>query len=95
MDSPWPLPPPFMWRCGRCTILLDRLIRRSTTEPGSSHEQMTLARHITTDHPDEVPETHGADCALCTHYAKHGDIDLWAEHRARSLFMPPGAASSS
>ncbi|NMO33712.1 hypothetical protein HG826_08965 [Streptomyces sp. GMY01] len=93
--SPWPVPPPFMWRCARCTDLLKKLITRSSAGPGSFYEQLTLAKHIVADHPGEVPEPHGEDCALCAHYAKHGDTSLSEEHRVRSLFMLPGAARST
>ncbi|MFF0792923.1 hypothetical protein [Streptomyces spiralis] len=92
--SAWPVPPPFMWQCTRCTDLLQQVILHAITAAGSGSfaEQLTLARHIVADHPDDVPGPHGADCSLCTHYAKHGDVDLWEEHRARDLFMPARAA---
>lgn len=90
--SPWPVPPPFMWECAQCTDLLQLLIVRADSEPGCFSEQLHLAKHIVAQHPDEVPASHGANCSLCTHYAKHGDAGVWEEHRARGLFMPTGAA---
>ncbi|MGW4319807.1 hypothetical protein ACWEMW_11485 [Streptomyces sp. NPDC004684] len=94
--SPWPVPPPFMWRCARCTDLLKKLITRSSAGPGCFSEQLAVAVHVADAHLEDVPPPH-ADCAICVGYQEradaHADVQRhWAEHRARDLFLPEDVA---
>ncbi|MFH8337720.1 hypothetical protein [Streptomyces sp. AM6-12] len=88
-----PVPMPFMFTCDGCWQLLVLLARKVAADAGCFAEQINVARHIATEHPDEVPEPHGDDCPLCPKYAKLPEpADRWAEHRARDLFLPEGVA---
>ncbi|WP_217166721.1 hypothetical protein [Streptomyces sp. AC512_CC834] len=97
----WPVPPPFMWACEGCAELLWLLAPAYTADeadPGRDHVarlQLTLSRHLVDEHPAEVPEPHADGCPLCETYARRADAPvekLWAEHRARGLFLPAVAA---
>lgn len=90
-----PLPPPFMWACAECTTRLRRLAEMWAASEGCLWEQLQVARHIAEAHPEEVPPPHLDDCELCPSYARDAVGDpggVWAEHRTRDLFMPPGIA---
>ncbi|MFJ5999677.1 hypothetical protein [Streptomyces sp. NPDC092370] len=90
-----PLPPPFMWSCIACELFLLRLARKWDDPAGCFWEQLETARHIVESHPGEVPPQHLDGCELCPEYARRGDdhaADVWAQHRARDLFMPPSLA---
>lgn len=90
-----------MWTCQRCAELLGSLVEAFTAsvhhdlDDGALRHQITLATHIAGAHCDEIPPAH-ADCQLCDFYQKQaqsqGFDDLWAEHRARDLFLPPSVA---
>lgn len=99
MASPdLPVPPPFMWDCQRCTQLLLTLpvarvlSSHADLHDGSARCQLMLASHLAHEHPDEIPDPHQDDCLRCAFFAKQpperGIDDLWAEHRARGLFLP-------
>ncbi|MEU8531607.1 hypothetical protein [Streptomyces parvulus] len=97
----WPVPPPFMWACEQCAELLwlfEPAYTADKADPGRDHAarlQVTLSRHVAEDHPSELPAPHTDDCAQCEHYASQADARdaaLWAEHRARGLFLPPLSA---
>ncbi|WP_171075799.1 hypothetical protein [Streptomyces sp. YIM 121038] len=54
-----------------------------------------MARHIAEVHPERVPPQHLDGCELCLGYSRRNDGDVtlvWAQHRARGLFMPPSLA---
>ncbi|WP_328361346.1 hypothetical protein OG800_26345 [Streptomyces sp. NBC_00445] len=90
-----PVPPPFMWGCRECARWLLRLARQWDAPEGCFWEQLQVARHIAEAHPADVPPQHLDDCELCPHYASREDGDaalVWAQHRARELFMPPSIA---
>lgn len=95
-----PLPPPFMWACEQCTEFLDALVAvfRHDAEDvfydGPLRCQIMFAVHLAADHPDEIPAPHMDGCSLCMSYGKRGDTfkKVWAEHRARDLFLPAGIA---
>ncbi|MFM9464175.1 hypothetical protein ACKI1K_15160 [Streptomyces scabiei] len=55
---------------------------------GSFLLQLHLAKHLVSEHPEEVPAAHSDGCELCTVYIAKEDEQLAAEHRARDLFMP-------
>jgi hypothetical protein len=96
-----PVPPPFMWACARCTELLTELgiaFTLSASEAlyeGAVRCQIMLAGHLAHCHPGEIPEPH-EDCQRCDYYRKwseaQGSHDLWLEHRARDLFLPPDSS---
>ncbi|WCN06084.1 hypothetical protein M6G08_30585 [Streptomyces sp. M92] len=93
--SIWPLPPPFMQECLQCRELRLSLIRQADAPAGCWYEREALSRHIASDHPGEVPAAHAKGCQSCPSYALEQDstsIRLWAEHRARDLFMPAHVA---
>ncbi|MCX3064185.1 hypothetical protein [Streptomyces beihaiensis] len=88
-----PLPPPFMFGCGDCARLLCRLARKIDADDGCLTEQLVLAKHLAVAHPDCVPVPHVGGCEPCAYYADHPEAaDVWAEHRARSLFLPAAVA---
>lgn len=97
-----PVPPPFMWACPRCAELLDDLTvaftlsTRHALYEGAVRCQLMLASHLATEHPDDIPAPHADDCLHCVFYREHTDGDgmdvLWAEHRARDLFLPESVA---
>ncbi|MGW4727682.1 hypothetical protein ACWEQC_00510 [Streptomyces shenzhenensis] len=90
-----PIPPPFMWACRECVRWLLRLARTWDAPEGCFWEQLQVARHIAADHREDVPPQHLDDCELCVEYARRDDGDaalVWAQHRARDLFMPPSIA---
>ncbi|TBO59211.1 hypothetical protein EYS09_13265 [Streptomyces kasugaensis] len=90
-----PVPPPFMWGCPECARWLLRLGRQWDAPEGCFWEQLHVARHITAAHPDDVPPQHLDGCDLCPYYARRKDDAaalMWAQHRARDLFMPPSIA---
>lgn len=93
MTPLWPVPPPFMWACGTCTDLLDLLdeaLLVADVSPDSAlSAQIAVARHIVDSHPEPVPGAHD-DCTLCSAYAERESDPggMWAEHRARGLFLP-------
>ncbi|MFJ1731455.1 hypothetical protein [Streptomyces sp. NPDC088254] len=90
-----PLPPPFMWACVECAWFLLRLAQKWDDPEGCFWEQLQTARHIAASHPAEVPHQHLDGCELCPGYARRDDGDValvWAQHRARDLFMPPSLA---
>ncbi|GKQ39437.1 hypothetical protein [Streptomyces sp. A012304] len=95
VDEQLPVPPPFMWACDDCAELLDALAETVTADAGCFTEQMAIARHIVEEHPDAVPESHTTGCGQCPHYAARSDGDprgVWAQHRARDLFLPASVA---
>ncbi|MEU0839020.1 hypothetical protein ABZ370_06060 [Streptomyces sp. NPDC005962] len=101
----WPLPPPWMWGCDKCTDLYramkqaPKLVDAALEElgPGTDcdpHDsivstQIRLARHIATRHVAELPEA-DENCERCVSDAS-GSLPavLALEHRARHLFAPP------
>ncbi|MEU0719034.1 hypothetical protein ABZ498_17875 [Streptomyces lavendulocolor] len=86
-----PVPPPFMWGCCECVRLLLKLAAEWDAPAGCFWEQLQTARHIAEAHPEDVPAQHLEDCELCPEYARRQDDDaagVWAQHRARDLFMP-------
>ncbi|WP_416978675.1 hypothetical protein [Streptomyces sp. T028] len=94
-EQPLPPPAPFMWGCGKCWRLLRALGRKVTADAGCFTEQLAVARHIVENHPDEIPAPHTRGCDRCPGYAARNDGDpgeLWAEHRARDLFLPEAVA---
>ncbi|WP_221354765.1 hypothetical protein [Streptomyces beigongshangae] len=96
----WPVPPPFMWSCVTCSTLLDLLNESllltdaSPTCEQGLYVQIALARHIATDHPQSLPAAHDEDCLICLGYRSRVQDPggMWAEHRARSLFLPDAFA---
>lgn len=89
-----PLPPPFMWACRRCTdLLIDLALAAalsacSDLHDGVARHQVVVAGHLVDSHLDEIPGPH-TDCPRCAFYeTRSGTADLWAEHRARDLFLP-------
>ncbi|MEU0076165.1 hypothetical protein ABZ027_42585 [Streptomyces sp. NPDC006332] len=96
-----PVPPPFMWACRRCADLLIDIATATalSTEhdlyDGTVRCQLMLAGHLAAHHLDAIPEPH-TDCPRCDFYAKQPDRQhfesLWAEHRARDLFLPAEVA---
>lgn len=92
-DKSLPVPPPFMFACGECTQLLRNLAEKITADAGCLYEQFAVTKHIVAAHPDDVPAPHSRRCDLCPSYAERPkDAHLWAEHRARDLFLPPAIA---
>lgn len=93
----WPLPPPVMWACGTCTALLDllheALLLTGVSPDSALYAQIALARHVADAHSEALPEPH-EDCLMCDTYRdREGDPGgMWAEHRARSLFLPDSFA---
>ncbi|MER5770895.1 hypothetical protein [Streptomyces sp. NPDC001985] len=79
----WPLPPPWMWGCQKCTDLykamkhvlevLDEAHRRG--KPDADYDfmdsavasQIRLAQHIATGHPGDLPAYDHA-CTTCMFY---------------------------
>jgi hypothetical protein len=103
MPSNLPPPPPFMWACQACAeMLVDlsdafALTNRHWSCDSALRLQMKLADHLAREHPSEVPPAHAdEDCETCAFYRKQLDRenfdDLWAEHRARWLFLAPEIA---
>jgi hypothetical protein len=95
----WPVPPPFMWTCAQCASLLAELAENFARAEDDVYDdsplrtQLTLSRHIAAEHPSAVPEPHGDECGLCASYGTWGDRPvIWAEHRARDLFLPEAVA---
>ncbi|OWA03810.1 hypothetical protein B9W62_26450 [Streptomyces sp. CS113] len=97
----WPVPPPFLWAGEQCSELLWLCASAYTadeSDPGRDHAarlQVTLSRHVADEHPADVPEPHTDDCPQRESYSRRADVrdeKLWAEHRARGLFLPPVAA---
>jgi hypothetical protein len=87
-----PIPPPFMWSCLACEWFLLRLAKKWDAPDGCFWEQLQTARHIAESHPADVPAQHLEDCELCPEYATRDDDEValvWAQHRARGLFLPP------
>ncbi|QCX77685.1 hypothetical protein C9F11_20250 [Streptomyces sp. YIM 121038] len=94
-DNALPIPPPFMWDCQECVRWLCRLARKWGAPEGCFWEQLQVARHIAEVHPERVPPQHLDGCELCLGYSRRNDGDVtlvWAQHRARGLFMPPSLA---
>jgi hypothetical protein len=90
-----PVPPPFMWACQECALLLLWLAIQWDSPEGCFWQQLQTARHIAEAHPEDVPAQHLEGCELCPEYARRNDDDaagVWAQHRARDLFMPPTLA---
>ncbi|MEE1800469.1 hypothetical protein PUR57_17635 [Streptomyces sp. JV176] len=105
----WPLPPSWMWGCTECTVLYKAMKRapevvdaaRVAGDPGIDYDpmdtvvttQIRLARHIATDHAEDVPAV-DESCDRCVSdvKAKHFPAVLMLEHRARHLFAPPSIA---
>jgi hypothetical protein len=90
-EQPLPPPAPFMFGCAMCVQLLTAFGQAVTADAGCFAEQLAVARHIAEGHPDQVPPPHTRECDICPHYAARADGDpggLWAEHRARDLFLP-------
>lgn len=94
-DKVLPPPAPFMFGCEDCVQLLRAFSEKVAADADCFAEQMAVARHIVEDHLDQVPPPHTRNCDVCPHYAARDDGDpgrLWAEHRARELFLPPEVA---
>lgn len=88
-----PLPAPCLWGCPECVRLL--LALADAWADDCFWEQLQTARHIVEAHPECVPAQHLNRCKLCPQYASRADDDaarVWAQHRARDLFMPPEVA---
>lgn len=97
----WPVPPPFMWCCHGCTDLLDMAPGAESADERDAYTdcllrlQLALARHLVREHASEIPEPHTDDCELCERYAinePEDELKVWAEHRARDLFLPADLA---
>lgn len=96
-----PVPPPFMWACRQCTDWLTELsvahtlAKNGALYDGAARCQLLLAHHLATRHSGDIPGPH-QDCPQCDYYekwaGKQGIDDLWLEHRARGLFLPPDDA---
>lgn len=97
-----PLPPPFMWACTSCTDLLMSLATatditvQDALYDGAVRAQLMISMHIVAEHRNAIPDPHD-DCQRCAHYAKQQSAvqrldEIWAEHRARDLFLPPTIA---
>lgn len=92
-DQALPVPPSFMFACGQCTALLRAFGEKVSADAGCLTEQLLVAQHIAEQHPDAVPTPHTRGCDLCPSYAKRPEAaQLWAEHRARDLFLPEAVA---
>jgi hypothetical protein len=94
-DQPLPPPAPFMWACEKCVQLLRALGEKVGADAGCFYEQLAIMRHIVDAHEDQVPAPHASGCDRCPRYASLSDGDpggLWAEHRARDLFLPEAVA---
>ncbi|MEV7815554.1 hypothetical protein AB0P05_33300 [Streptomyces flaveolus] len=92
-DAILPLPPPFMFACGECAALLASLAEAIRRDEGCFYEQLAVARHIAAAHPGDVPPPHTSGCTQCPQYAGRPDIEnVWAEHRARDLFLHESVA---
>lgn len=88
-----PVPPPCMFECGECAGLLRSLAEKIKADAGCFTEQLAVAAHIAAAHPEDVPAPHTRGCDQCPTYAKRPeDAQLWAEHRARELFLPEAVA---
>lgn len=80
-----------MWSCPECIRRLACLAQEWGGPDGCLWEQLQVARHIADAHPEDVPAQHLDGCELCPYYADLKDdaaAGLWAQHRARGLFMP-------
>ncbi|SHI69273.1 hypothetical protein [Streptomyces sp. 3214.6] len=94
-DRTLPPPAPFMFGCDECVRLLRAFGEMVAADAGCFYEQLAVAAHVAEDHPDEVPPPHTDNCDLCPTYAARADGDpggLWAQHRARYLFLPEAVA---
>lgn len=93
IDQELPPPAPFMWACTECATLLLDLNHKVATNEGCFMEQLAIARHVVDAHPTEVPAP-DTTCARCLGYSARVDPSdrLWAEHRARELFLPQALA---
>jgi hypothetical protein len=86
-----------MWACPRCEDLLIQLgdsFEDAEVDPLDDtpvRVQVVLSGHLRDEHGSEVPGAH-EDCAKCRYYERRGDARMWAEHRARDLFLPPSLA---
>ncbi|MEW2570515.1 hypothetical protein [Streptomyces sp. NPDC047070] len=63
---------------------------------GSLRLQIALASHVAITHPENVPARQDG-CEICDDYERRADAVpawLWAEHRARALFLPASIASA-
>jgi hypothetical protein len=80
----------FMWNCKECRTTANALLDvwESPGLAGCFLPQLLLAKHIVSEHPEEVPAVHSDGCELCAVYIAPEDAQLSAEHRARDLFMP-------
>ncbi|SED83572.1 hypothetical protein SAMN04490357_6004 [Streptomyces misionensis] len=91
-DNALPVPAPFMFTCDGCWQRLVLLAKKVRADADCFAEQVYLARHVSAEHPDEVPPPH-TDCPLCPKYAEFpDDTGTWAQHRARDLFLPDDVA---
>ncbi|WP_416976737.1 hypothetical protein [Streptomyces sp. T028] len=93
--QPLPPPAPFMLGCRECVRLLREVADTVAADTSCLAELHAVARHIVEDHPDQIPAAHTRDCDRCPAYAARNDGDpgqLWAEHRARDLFLPEAVA---
>ncbi|MBT2420586.1 hypothetical protein J7F01_40390 [Streptomyces sp. ISL-22] len=91
-----PVPPPFMWACNDCVVLLRALADTITADAGCFYEQLAVAQHLAQEHPDAVPAPHTRRCDKCPRYASRANGEAptghWAEHLARDLFLPENVA---
>ncbi|MFI5973489.1 hypothetical protein [Streptomyces sp. NPDC051452] len=88
-----PVPPPFMFGCDQCAALLVGLAEKIRADVGCLDQQLFISRHIVEAHSDDVPAPHTRLCDICPSYAGRPDVAiLWAEHRARDLFLPESIA---
>jgi hypothetical protein len=105
----WPLPPSWMWGCQECVELYRAMKRAPEVADAVRAEygptvdcdpmdtvvttQIRLARHIATDHTEEIPAV-DRTCERCVADRDTPELPtvLVLEHRARHLFAPPSIA---
>ena len=94
-DEQLPLPPPFMWGCDACGALLRGLAATIADGSGFLAAEAAVARHIVENHRSAVPAPHTRRCDQCPRFGERSQgvpTGTWAEHLARSLFLPERVA---
>lgn len=101
-EDEWPLPPPWMWACGRCAALyrsMMDIVNTPLPRPGTPLEcdgngsfpaQLFLAQHLAHDHAEDVPDA-VVDCRMCGHYehmaARRGTPYDWLGREHRARHL--------